>query len=310
MHMREIQPSPKPLKDKLFSRIEEEHVCPHSRLFFKGRELFFWSFWLISVVVGALAVAVALFVVLSGQYAFYQATHENFFTFMVEALPYLWILTFIVMSYGAVYQIRHTKRGYRHSLFVVLVSSMLLSVAGGSALQLFGFGHEIDEVLGRHLSLYTSQKKFVERLWQDPAAGRLVGAQVYTTLAPTSTIILEDVAGQRWTIQVNELSLADTEMLASGAVVRILGKPIDEVLHLFHSCGVFPWAEERQRTRAEMSEERERYVEKVGVHARQAMENKPRLVGSSIASTTLTVESICATIKPVRRFVVPQEEEL
>lgn len=309
MNMQETHnQSSKPLKATLLSRIEHEHVCPRSRLFFLGREFLLWSLWLLSVVVGALAVAVTLFVVLHTQYAFYEATHENFFTFMIEALPYLWILTFVVMVYAAVYQIRHTKRGYRYPLWMIMASSVVLSFASGSALQLFGFGYELDEVLGEHMLLYTSQKKFDERLWQDPDDGRLVGVQVYTTLAPTSTIVFEDVAGSRWTMQVAELSPIDVEVLASGLKVRVLGKPLDEELHLFHGCVVLPWIPERPLSVAEMGEQRQYFVEKVGAHARQAMDHGPRLLGSNIASTTVAAESVCASIKPVRRLSVPIEE--
>ena len=70
------------------SRIGCGEVSPRSRRFFQTRECAVWVLWLISVVVGALAVAVTFFVLNHRQYALYEATHENFFTFMVEVLQW------------------------------------------------------------------------------------------------------------------------------------------------------------------------------------------------------------------------------
>lgn len=301
----------KPLRDSLLERIESEKVCPYSRLFFQCREFLMWSLWLLSVVVGAFAIAVTMFVVVHGHYAFYEATHENFLTFMVEALPYLWIVTFVVMVYVAVYNIRHTKRGYRYPLWVIMASSVMFSLAGGSLLQLFGFGYEIDEQLGKYADFYTSQGKFEQRLWQNPSDGRLVGKQIYSTLSPTTTVILVDVGGQSWTMNTSELPQSDVDMLASQETVRVLGKPIDEDMRLFHACGVFPWMHERELSIEEMIDQRQNFLEHITSHAVKS-KNGPRLQmrGPSFASTTLAEESICATIAPVRRLPpLPKREE-
>lgn len=45
----------KPLRNTILERIEQEKVCPHSRVFFFGRECVVWTLWFFSVVVGALA---------------------------------------------------------------------------------------------------------------------------------------------------------------------------------------------------------------------------------------------------------------
>ncbi len=84
-------------KDRVMSRIECEGICPRSKTFFKTRECGVWALWGASVIVGALSVAVTLFVIAYRQYALYEATHENFLTFIVEALPYLWITVFALM---------------------------------------------------------------------------------------------------------------------------------------------------------------------------------------------------------------------
>jgi hypothetical protein len=299
MNTHEKKPQ-KPLKDALFERIEQDKVCPHSRLFFHSRECFVWFFWFLSVVVGALAFAVTFFVLLHQQYALYEATHSNFLTFIVDALPYLWIFVFALMVYVAVYNLRHTKRGYRYPLWMIMASSVVLSFAGGSAFHLFGLGHSVDYVLGQHTKLYTSQDKYEQKIWQNPADGRLLGIQVHSTLAPTTTIIFEDYAGVRWTMDISELPEADIAMIATKQKVKLLGKAVREDLRLFHACGTFPWVSQRDMTVEVMNAQRQMFVERVYEHARKADEQRLHLA-TTFASTTLPKQSVCATIPLVRR---------
>ncbi len=305
--MNETDKQPKqPLKNTVLERIEQEKVCPRSRVFFRGRECVVWTLWFLSVVVGALAFAVSLFVVLHHQYAFYEASHSNFFTFMVEALPYLWIVTFAVMVYTAIYNLRHTKHGYRYPLWLIMASSVVLSFAGGSALQFFGLGYSIDDLLGKHMSLYQSQNKFEQQLWQDPADGRLVGRLAYATLSPTTTIIFEDVSGGRWTMNITELGPSDLSTLNSEKLVKLLGKATNEELRLFHACGVFPWLFDKSLTSAERQRDRQAFVERVTNHARRSSLGHLESNAEGFSSITLPAHSVCATIAPVYRLSAGQ----
>ena len=83
MHIAALKPEFLNVEDVPSERIEEEKVRPRSRMFFQGRECIIWTLWLISMLVGTLAVAITLYVITHHQYALYEATHENFFTFLV-----------------------------------------------------------------------------------------------------------------------------------------------------------------------------------------------------------------------------------
>ena len=149
-------------KGDVMNRIECERICPRSRMFFQTRECIVWVLWLLSIVVGALSVAVIIFVMSSQQYSLYHSTHDNFITFLIEALPFLWIIIFGLMAAVAVHNIRHTKSGYKYPLWLVLSSSVVLSLAGGAVLQIFGLGCTTDQVLGERMSMYDSLEKSKE----------------------------------------------------------------------------------------------------------------------------------------------------
>ena len=224
---------------------------------------------------------------------------------MVEVLPFIWVIVFGLMAFLAVYNLKHTKKGYRYSITTVLASSIVLSFAGGSALQFFGLGYSIDAVFGDQMPMYMSQEKIERQLWQQPAEGRLIGKQVAATIATSSIVVFEDTTGSRWRIEVQELLPGDIRLLASGKSVRMLGEPINEASKVFHACGVFPWMMHREVTMQQMSEQRESFLGRVKELAQKTegsiddLEKDLFLVTNTIDKKTMP---ICANIATMRRI--------
>jgi hypothetical protein len=268
-----------------------------------------WFLWLLSVVFGAFAIAVTLFVFMNHQYALYEATHDNLFTFVVEVLPFLWLMVFGLMTFVAIYNLRHTARGYRYPISIILASSLVLSLAGGAALQLFGMGYSIDHLLGQNMKMYVSQEKLEERIWQMPTEGRLIGKQVFTTLSPTSTIIFEDAAGERWQVTISELDAYEIELLVSQDRIKLLGKVINESVRKFHACGAFPQMVGKEMTMDKLSQERQRFIDRVYKFADKRHDSPTFDEGDVWSALSLPPDSVCATIKPVRNMMVlPQPQ--
>ncbi|MCA9360916.1 hypothetical protein H6785_03615 [Candidatus Nomurabacteria bacterium] len=294
---------PKQLKEALFERIEAEKVCPKPRLLFQSRECLVWFLWILSIIIGALAVAVSLFVIMHHQYDFYEATHENFLTFLVEVLPFAWFFVFGLIAYVSIYNLRHTAHGYRYPVWVIISSSLVLSFAGGSTLQMFGLGFTVDKILGDNMHMYMSQEKLEQRVWQNPEDGRLLGKQVLSTTAPTTTVIFEDSVGKRWQMDVSELEEHEVVLLRSEMKVKLIGKTSNPDFKIFHACGAFPWMMDRETTLEELNEERKAFVEKVSSHAIKA---RQLFFKEKVASGTAESlkESICAEIAPVKRMPI------
>jgi hypothetical protein len=267
-----------------------------------------WSLWLLSVLAGALATAVILYVLKYRHFAPYFATHESFFWFMADALPYVWLTLLAVMALVAVYNIKCTNRGYRRSLPVILLSSLALSVGIGAVLQSLGFGFAVDRMLGAHMPLYTSQQKFDERLWQSPMEGRLIGRQVLSTVAPTSTIVFEDIDGNRWNFCVSELSERERELLASEQVVRMIGTTTVSGAKIFHACGILTWATENELTMKRLGEEKREFIARAREHiVHEVSEIVPenRLMAVGMSEEYLKPEdssTLCAETQMIKRL--------
>lgn len=294
-------------KDKVMSRIECEGICPRSKTFFKTRECAVWALWAVSVVVGALAVAVTLFVIAHRQYALYEATHDNFLTFMVEALPYLWIVMFALMVGVAVYNLRHTKGGYRYPLWQIFGSSMVLSLAGGATLHVFGFGYFIDHELGEQMRMYTSQEKMEMRMWQNPEDGRLLG-KVSAVPLPSEApgvVTFTDVSGKDWKVDVSDLAPHELDLLTKEENVRLIGVMTEGDM-LFHSCGAFPWLLDKPAKREDLEAARVAFEDKLHSYEERLEEKMPQLRGiddeNEEKEKNVEDDSLCANSMPVKRM--------
>ena len=190
------------------------------------------------------------------EYSFFEITHGSLFWFLLEVLPYVWLLVFVFMALFAVYNIRHTKHGYRYPLWQILASSLALSLSGGLGLHLVGAGFTMDEHLGANLSMYESQGKRELKMWQVPQDGRMVGFLLVDETAAGSSIITSftDVDDIIWQINTSELNQDEKNLLITGKRVRLIGHIPEPGQSLFYICGVFPWVYEKHYSAAELKE--------------------------------------------------------
>ena len=144
-----------------------------------------WLWWVLSVLVGAVAVAVMLYVSTMAGYALYEATHDSWFEFVVEVGPWLWLLLFILMAGAAYYNVRCTKKGYKYPFWSIIVSSLVLSVLGGVAFNYLGASGLIEKTLAEKMPMYRSFEKLERSWWLRPDDGLLIGT--FLVNQPSST---------------------------------------------------------------------------------------------------------------------------
>lgn len=284
------------LKNKILQKIESESLCPKSRWFFNCREGLVWLFWGLVIVVSALSVAVTTSALKYGNYAFYEATHPSFFAFALEILPYIWLIIFAVMVILAIYNIRHTKKGYRYALWKIIGGTLLLSVVTGGLFHFLGLGFVLDKELGKMSSSYTSQEKFELRFWQNPKAGRLVVEleEINTENPLTEIMTLEDIRGGVWEVNVSSLSLEDLNLLNHGKQVRLIGQPTQDGEVNFHACAAFPWVFEHEYSRHELRELYESTRNKL-----TNFKNRSRGPGRQVATST---SDLCEGLRIIKKF--------
>ena len=133
----------------ILSRIEKESIVPTPRWHFLLKEGAVWSFGFAAIVFGSLSVAAIIFTGRYSDWEYYEATHATLFTFILDMMPYTWIASLTLFGVVAYLSMRHTKRGYRYSLPMMLAGSVGISTVLGAGLYAVGTGPFIDEQLGR-----------------------------------------------------------------------------------------------------------------------------------------------------------------
>lgn len=281
----------------VLARIQSEQLKPTPRYAFIAREGIVWGLWGLSVLAGALALAVTVYDGLSAEYALYEATHDNFWTFLVSVLPYIWVIIFAAMAALAVVGIRHTKYGYRYATGYIIGSSLLCSVLGAILFHFLGFGYALDTVLGHQIDQYMSMEKMELALWQAPDQGRLIGVLVPVLIASTTSnpaLQFEDSAGKTWTISQNELNLAEMQLLQTRDRVRLLGTTTDATS--FHICGVFPLMYGRAMGWSEMQQQRQLFEQTMSAHQQMSGDDM------NMGSDQIPPEQLCAHLRMMTRM--------
>lgn len=245
-----MQSDYKNLKDEIISEINDKGIVPRSRLVFTCYEALIWALWLSLVIVGSVAVAIAFSVATYHQYALYELTHDNTVTFIIDALPLLWLSVIFAMTALAMFNLKHTKHGYRYSMLSVFGGSIVISLLGGLSLHLVGMGFAADNSMGQMVGSYKTQGEIEQNIWQQPQKGRLVGFLI----EEDDVVVFKDVAGETWQLSLPELGEADLEILNSKQKVRLVGMLVGIQPPRFHVCGAFPWVYDLEHTASELYE--------------------------------------------------------
>ena len=219
--MKDSNPTqPHTLKANVMERIVCGDVtpCPKYQFLLKNGAFVLAAF--IAVLLGAVAVAVSIFTTFNAGWEYYEMTHENALTFAVAVLPYVWILVLGITLMLGYYNLRHTKRGYRYSMPVVMVSLVGTSVIGGVLLHHFQVGYMVDMETERMMSgQYRSALSWQQDMWHAPDKGRLFGVVASTS---ENSFTLLDINGTAWEIDTLALKQYDHKLMVGDANVRLV----------------------------------------------------------------------------------------
>lgn len=252
------------IKESVLDRLEREGITPRSRLYWLSYEYAFWGAWLLSVILGAVALAILSFTSLYIGYSLYEATHQSFLTFFIDTLPYLWFLAFTGLTLVAYFNLRNTKRGYKYPLYLVVGSSFGFSVVGAIVLHSLGAGYYLDRYMGEQLQSYQSRNEFEAQMWQNPLAGRMLGHALVLDEDDLESVRFIDVKNEEWDITITELRPKDSELLLSGHKVRMLvATTTKEFREGMVACAVFPWILDDAPGVRRWQAERENFIEDV-----------------------------------------------
>lgn len=219
-------------------RIAREGVTPLPWWRFAVADAAFWGAWIAATALGGVAAAVTFHDVVSARWDLYEATHSNFWTFAIDAAPWVWLGSLALFVPIGVLAMRATRRGYRRKVPVALGLSALLSVAAGAVLYSAGVGRAIDAMLPSRGAIVVSARGVDAGIWLQPERGRIAGK--VSGAAGDGFFTVESWDGGSWRVASSSVDPDDLRLLADGAEVRVLGLPTT-TRGVIEACLVLPW---------------------------------------------------------------------
>lgn len=217
--------------DKLLAKIKNEKISPTPRWHFLLKDYVIWIAGGLSLVIGALAVSLIIYLWQTSGWSSCRETEKGFSEFILLNLPYFWLLFLGLFVFIVSYNFRHTGRGYRYSSLLLAGISILLSIVLGIIFQSLGFGEKIDDILGRRLPLYDRVINPHVDFWSHPEDGRLSGLIVAMA---DDGLVLVDRQREEWllvTPAIPPLSLISQP-------VRVVGRQSGD--HIFLVNRILP----------------------------------------------------------------------
>lgn len=214
------------IEKEVLERIQKESMAPKNRWHFVLKEWVLWTAVVLSVVLGGLTFATALTVIELSDWKLLLGS--NMIGGALFALPYFWLALFAVSMLLAQYNIRHTKRGYRFTLWMVAAWMLSGSLVTGSLLYYVGGGEFVDQRLEDRFGVYGDWLAPKHAMWSHEEKGLLSGRVL--GIVEDEFLEIENIKGDEWIVILQD----DTQYQPrgvrpfSGSVVRIVGEPTSE----------------------------------------------------------------------------------
>jgi hypothetical protein len=209
------------LEKKVLETIEKRGLAPRPYAYFLAKRSVFWTLATLSILLGAVSIAVLIFVVqdyfTTGGRGFDEMPLDDVF----EYLPFVWLGTLGAFLASAYYAMRQTPGGYRYKTWHLL--SAALSVCGllGFALHAADAGRRVHGLLVKTLPIYVSLTRERPKAAPEPEKGVLTGTVL--SFDGKGTVILKDFTGQTWTVDVTGATITMDDPLGPDEDVEIQG---------------------------------------------------------------------------------------
>jgi len=228
------------LGDKVLRKIKEEKIHPRPRWQFLLEDYFIWLFFLVSLLLGALAFCVILHIFFTNDWDLYKYLHTTLAGHILVSIPYVWFVVLAVFVLVAYHNFKYTRTGYRHETYLAVALSIVGSLLLGTFLHMLGAGEKIESTIAANVPFY---EKLVccdarKDIWSQPAMG-LLGGQI-VGVAGAESFDLKDFNGVLWQVEESDDTLEYEPLrMKIGERVKVIGEEKQE--NVFWAREIRPW---------------------------------------------------------------------
>jgi len=210
------------LKSKVLELIDRGKIKPKTKIYFSIKDKAFWSLVLVCTFIGSIAVSIIIFSFTNSESEFYQMTSDSYLNFILQIIPYLWVLVFVTFAIIGYENFKHTNKGYKYSFWLIVLAGLVINIIFGIVLHSFGVSKIIDQNLHYNNVFFRSSDSLKRVNWDQPERGVLSG-EVVSTVAGTSTFILRDFNGDMWAVSSEYVPEVSKDLISTSSEVRVIG---------------------------------------------------------------------------------------
>jgi hypothetical protein len=209
---------------KVVDIIKNKKIRPIGRWQFVLKDVFMWALGALALVFSALAFSVMLFLLNNIDLSLSTYIKVSTWHLLLNTLPYFWIFFVSILIFIIYFQVRHTKKGYRYPLWLIVTASILGSAFLGSGFAVAGLGEKLDEALSYQAPFYQEVINPQMSFWSSPQNGRLLG--MVTGVGEGTDVTLIDNNGKLWKVYLDPAKNA--VFIEEYRPARFLGKQVSE----------------------------------------------------------------------------------
>lgn len=228
----------KDISQSVIDKIKEEKITPKPRWGFLARNISYWIFFAISLIIGSLGLSALVYIMGISDWSVFGRLDGNYLRIILLSMPYFWLVFLAVFLGAAYFNIFHTKTGYRYSMRSVAGLIAITVTATGLMLYFLGGGKAVDNAFSENIPAYEKMFFGQRILWMQPDKGLLAGE--VKSMESEKIFSLEDFDGIDWKIVITE----DTEFfggaeVGEGARLRLVGAKKEP--GVFEVTEIRPW---------------------------------------------------------------------
>jgi hypothetical protein len=224
-------------------KIKDQGIRPHTKGYFFLKRSTVWGLFCFSLVLGSIASSAVIFQMNNAEWALFKHFRHSIIEFILLTIPFLWILFLIGFTIGAFFYFRQTQGGYRYRTITVVTLSILLSIIGGTVMNIAGLSERIESVFEENIPFYRGVGYCNKMIWMSPDKGLLAGTIV--AVKEEGIIELKDLDGKTWRINTNEAIWRGRLSSAPDLEIKLIGVRTGE--DGFIASEVRPWHGRRNR---------------------------------------------------------------
>lgn len=232
---------------KINQEIKDKDIKPRSKKYFVLKQIIIWILFGWALLLISLAIALGWEISVQQDYRLMLALPDRFL-FIIQTLPYFWIVLAIVLAVIALVEFKGTNKGYKLQWYFILLGLIILNFILAGIFYFTGVAQYIENKLESHIPGYHRVVPVPQKMWLEPEDGLLSGIIIETEDVPPmrdpadgwKIIILEDWDENEWEVVIEEDTMMPPFLeLTEDEAIRIIGEAIDE--NEFRAFGIKPW---------------------------------------------------------------------